>query len=175
MALSITVEDGTGLAAANSYISTTTGDGHLEELRLILGLSTDPTLTDLDCVSASQYLDAEYGGRWRGTRANDDQGLDWPRNGVVDADGYEYDNDELPTELEQATAVMAYYAQNESGGIMPNQSDPGIIKRIKKKVGPIEKDVEYQGGNPVEKYFRLAESILLAGQLIRSGSEVRRA
>lgn len=160
MAYSIVVEDGTGLSTANSYMSSTTANGHLEEWYKILGLSAAPTVGDIDCTTGTYWLDTEFVNRWKGFRLNQDQALAFPRVGIVDFDGWYVDSDEVPAKIVVAASIMAYYANTEASSIMPNQSSPGTIKREKKKAAVIEKEVEYMGGKEQEKYYRVVEDLL---------------
>lgn len=172
MTASIVVEDGTGKTDSNAYISTTTGDVVLEEIYLIMGLASAPTLNDIDCIAGTRYIDAIFGKQWRGVRSNSDQALDWPRSNVNDADGYYFDSDEIPTELEMACALYAYYAQTDGSNLIPNLTDEGGIKKESVKAGPISKSIEYSGSSSADKVYRLSETFL--SQLIDAGGTVGR-
>ena len=44
---------------------------------------------------------------WKGRKADNNQALEWPRSGMYDRNGFDIDNDEMPTALINATAEMA--------------------------------------------------------------------
>jgi len=177
MAVSMVVEDGTGLSTANSYQTEANAVTRLEELQYLMGLSSAPTdsdISDASLIAGAHYLDAVYGRRLAGIRANSDQALEFPRSSVPkDAEKeYYYDSDELPEPLLKAHALAAYYAEQDSANILPNQSGPGTIKRKSVKVGPITKDVEYIGGLSQYKKYTLIDSFM--GQLLDSASFAKR-
>ena len=57
---------------------------------------------------ATDYM-AVYGPRWKGERTSADQPLDWPRTGVF-ANGYEVDDETVPTPVANACALLALKA-----------------------------------------------------------------
>ena len=107
MALTLVKEDGTGKADANAYAdvadSDTYHDGHLYATAWT-GATADSKAAAL--VMATRLIDAEY--QFGGVRANDDQALQWPREGCRDADGEdELDSDAVPRAVAEATCEMA--------------------------------------------------------------------
>jgi len=120
---------------------------------------------------ATQYLDARFNKRWRGTRSNEDQALDWPRAWIIDTDGYSIESDEMPASLVNATCELAILA---AGGedLMPDLSNPGTVKSEMRKVGPITTKTEYMGGDSPVKRYRKVDGMLR--QLIRPLGEMQR-
>ena len=107
MALTLVKEDGTGKADANAYADVTDGDayheGHLYATAWT-GATADAKAAAL--VMATRLIDAEY--QFNGVKANDDQALQWPREGCRDADGDdELDSDAVPKAVTDATCEMA--------------------------------------------------------------------
>jgi hypothetical protein len=146
----IVVEDGTGLATAESYLSVAGADTHHA------GRSTAAEWAALTTGQkeaalrgATDWLVMVYRMAWKGTRVNAVQALDWPRNDVERADyaygrgnglttisgDYYYPSDEVPAEVEWATAYMALKAHG--GELLPEEAQ----RAKREKVGPIE--VEY--------------------------------
>jgi len=160
MAATFTVEDGTGLAAANAYVAVATAtqyaENHLDTPADWTGLSSDAQ--ELHIRNATRYLDAMFGRRWRGFRANEDQALDWPRSGAVDDSDYELDDDSLPTQLEDACCVMAFADIDDN--LFPDQTAPGDLKRVRLQVGPLVTDKTYVAGQSQTKNYRLAKALL---------------
>ena len=85
MALTLTKEDGTGKADANSYADVTDGDayheGHLYATAWT-GATADNKAASL--VMASRLIDAEF--QSNGVKASDAQALQWPRADCRDPD-----------------------------------------------------------------------------------------
>jgi len=163
MAVTLVVEDGTGLSTANSYQSEANAVSRLEEMYLLMGLTAAPsTVADEALIGGAYYLDTVYGMNLMGIRTNEDQALEFPRTDVYkDAEmEYIYDSDELPEPLLKAHAIASYYVENDSANIMPNQSSPGTIKRKKEKVSTLEEEVEYIGGQSQYKKYTLIDQYM---------------
>ena len=108
MAFVFTVEDGTGLSNATAYVSVADADDIL-----ITNIHNDAwfALSETDKEKllswASKHLDRKV--KWEGTKAVKTSALRWPRNNVVDIDGVEVEEDEIPQQLKEATAEMARF------------------------------------------------------------------
>lgn len=121
MALTIVVEDGTGLANANSYISQADADlffeGHLYATDWI---DAGQVKKDTALVHATRVLDEQW--LWFGYKRVSTQALGWPRINVRDTDsplnsGTTYPSwapspiylpeDEVPNAIIKATALTA--------------------------------------------------------------------
>lgn len=127
--MSLIVEDGSGIANANSYVS-------LENARIYassLGLDLPPDDLDAEAVLASAifYIDSQ---QFQGYRTTGVQALQWPRKGVV-ANGYPVDENVIPSSIWQAQ-VRAAVLITDGIVLTPDQFESGIVK--KEKVGPIE-------------------------------------
>lgn len=100
------VEDGTGLADANSMCSVEFADTYIESLgnpsswRLLSGAGKRDALRQ-----ASRWMTTRY--TYSGDRKRRDQQMSWPRVGVYDADGYYVPDNEVPLAVKRATAVVA--------------------------------------------------------------------
>jgi len=82
--VSLTVEDGTGLSTADSYISTADALTYHAAMGNTAWAAATEAAQEIALRRAAQYLDTEY--RFRGTRRNNTQALEWPR--VDYEDGY---------------------------------------------------------------------------------------
>lgn len=107
MAVVLVVEDGSGLANANSYVSLEEFNAH-HEVNLftsdLLAL-TDEVKTKL-VIMATRQVDVLV--RWRGEPTYPGvQALRFPRTGVVDADGIEVPDNTIPKYLKAAICEMA--------------------------------------------------------------------
>jgi len=122
----IIVEDGSGVAGANSYISEAD----------LLSYATDrgttlSTATDVLILRSMDYIEMQ---RFIGVKAKDDQSLEWPR-----ADLYKYKSNEIPAEL-----IKAQFALCVQIDIGNDPLSPGDRQTKREKVDVIE--VEYMDG-----------------------------
>lgn len=96
-------------------------------------------------VRASTWLDATYRSRFPGRRvAGRTQELEWPRTGATDVSGEEVADDENPVEIEQATYEAARRELTTPGSLAPDFTPLDGVKRVRKKVGDLEKETEYR-------------------------------
>ena len=153
--MAFVVEDGSGLVNSNSYCSVADADTYHAAYTLSAEwtAATQPAKENA-LVLATQYLDAKYGGRWLGYRANGygeedsrEQALDWPRVQAYDADGWAYDEDIVPARLVQATAEAALRIIL-GDDLLGTVTTPGGIKSESVTVGPISESKSYAGGKP---------------------------
>lgn len=165
-----TVEDGTGLAAANSYCSVAFADTyHDGQGNPSAWLSAASSTKQNALRIATEAIDLAYGNRWEGMRGSSDQALDWPRTGVTDSAGEDVDDDVIPTRVKRATALAALMViQGED--LMPEKIEAADISSESKTVGPITKSVTYQGGKPKTPVFRKLDRMLETAGLISSSS-----
>lgn len=169
--MSLIVEDGSGLATAESFLSvadcTTYNDAHLA-VAAWGSASTDAKERALR--NATQYLEATYSSRWLGIRSTAVQALSWPRY-EAELDGRILSSTALPTRLKDATAELAIKAVSET--LMPDQANPGTILSESVSVGPLSTSTTYSGGKDQATWYRLADA--LVGALTYGTDDVRRA
>lgn len=145
--MTLVVEDGTGLSTAEAYVSVADAITYLSKFSSTPAAwsSSSETAKENALREAARYLDAVYGNRWLGSRRILEQALDWPRVDIVDRDGFYVDSESIPDAIKNANAYLAAVAVSST--LLPDQSNTGVIARKKIKVGPIEKDVQYEGGS----------------------------
>ncbi|MDP6699586.1 MAG: hypothetical protein QGH25_08050, partial [Candidatus Latescibacteria bacterium] len=107
--MALTVEDGTGLAAAESYVSVAAADTYHTE-----NTDDDADWTGADTAAkeaalrqATVWLDSEF--TWKGAIKREAQALGWPRTGATDFEDRAVDEDSIPAKLEDACAHLALY------------------------------------------------------------------
>lgn len=117
MAFVFTVEDGTGLAAANSYVSVAEANDYFTG-RLYASAWTAAATTDKEkaLVLASLVIDAQV--RFNGGRLNQSQGLQWPRVNCPDPDWKENTN-----------------SSSDENGFMPSNEVPKLIRQATCEMG----------------------------------------
>ena len=151
--MTIIVEDGTGLADAETYISVSDANTY----HAARGATAWAALSESDKEAAlrraTDYMGQAYRPRWAGQRATSTQALDWPRTGVV-VDGYEVASTVVPSAVSRACAELALRASAE-------ELSPDLERGIKReRVDVIE--TEYDTASPQAKRFRAVDQLLSA-------------
>ena len=136
--MAFTVEDGTGLAAATAYISEAFADAYFVDRGNATWAAASTGDKETAIVRATDYVDKRFGLKFKGVKQSSDQGLEWPRAGAVDNDGYVFED--VPRNLEKATAEYALRALSTSP-LVPDNTNAGV-NITRKKVGPIETEQE---------------------------------
>lgn len=77
----LVVEDGTGVPGADSYVSIAEADAYASANGLPAWATATTTQKEVALRRATQYVDANY--RFRGSRLNLNQPLEWPRGDVL--------------------------------------------------------------------------------------------
>ena len=113
---------------------------------------------EADILRAQQWIDNNY--RWPGIRSTRDQVNAWPRDGAIDADGYEIVG--VPEELKMAICE-ALLVVDELGEALDRG---GMISSV--RVGPIT-ETYMNGASPGKTFPKI--DILLAN--IRAGGRGR--
>ena len=164
--MAFVVEDGTGLANANSYVSVAEADAYLSLGGYTLWSDLAESERRHALVRATRYLTQMYRLRWKGTRATANQALDWPRNFVEREDytyptlngstfigGYFYYPDNVvPQEVKDVCCELGFRAS--SGELAP---DVGRLKK-RSKVDVLE--VEYESYAKPYTVYRAIDGFL---------------
>jgi hypothetical protein len=105
------VETGAGLPTATSYCSLVFANAyHLKNKRTATAWAAlSDTQKEYRLEHATEVIDCEC--YFEGTPAHlqpDEQALQWPRYGVYDRNDIPIDGDEIPLDLQRATAELAY-------------------------------------------------------------------
>jgi hypothetical protein len=125
MALTLTLEDGTGLANANSFASVAESDLYHESVLYASAWTAATTANkEASLVMATRLLDRKT--KWAGEKKSSTQALAWPRTDVF-CDEFETPATLVPVPVKDATAELARLllvedltaevAQNELEGI----------------------------------------------------------
>ncbi len=163
--MALVVEDGTGLANAESYISEADADTYItEHLRdgntyRTAWVAASSANKEIALRQATDWLDITFAQSWQGQRVNETQALAWPRYGVVDYDGFAIDSDVVPVSIQEACAEMA--ARGVGEDLFADISSPsGAVKRKRSKVGPLETETEYAGSAEQAKAYTKAAQMI---------------
>ncbi len=146
--MALIVEDGTGLATAEAWISVADAATYLTSIGETWTVTVSEQEEDLRV--GTQELENLYACRWPGTRATDVQALSWPRIGATDCDGYAVESDSVPVLLQRASALIAAARRQLIVAGDPFQpttlSAGGTVVKSTVKLGPITESLEYGSG-----------------------------
>lgn len=142
--MSLTVEDGTGLAGADAYASIATVDAYATARGLTAWTGED-SVKEAAIREATVYLDASYS--WKGAIEVETQALSWPREGVTDKEGREVDG--LPQRVIDACCELA--VMKLSAALVTSQTSAEIAS-----VSAGSVSVSYVNGSRVREAERFA-------------------
>ncbi len=158
--MALEVEDGTGKADAESYISAADASAyHLARGNTAwAGLASDEIREQL-LRKATDYMVASYRERWDGYRVTTTQALDWPRyevpirdSAIEGAYAAFYGSDSVPVAVARACAELALRAID--GDLAPDLDVPVTSEQV----GPIS--VTYAPGARQTITFRAIDAML---------------
>ena len=145
--MALIVEDGTGLADAESYISVLDCDA----LLISWGRSTAAwvALDDADkeglLRNSTMFIDSDYSSKFSGEVLNDTQALSWPRQNAYKRNGQFIPSDSVPAEVLRACSFIAVetitsgvYADEDNGARISSESvglGSGALSEAKTYVG----------------------------------------
>jgi len=149
--MALIVEDGTIVTGANSYVSVTNARAWATARGL--------TFTGADSVVEARLVNAMdvlegMRDRWKGTKVEADQPLQWPRQDVV-IDGEDWDEVTIPPELIAAQVQLAY--DSETNELQPTGTGQEVIRE---KTDVIETEYAKRGTGTVHAQFNKAMNLL---------------
>lgn len=164
--MALTVEDGTIVSGADSYITLADADAYHAARGITLWATMSEAEREQAIRRATDYMVQAYRLRWSGTRVSSEQSLDWPRNWVERTDyayltangsqviggAFYYPSDEVPSEVQNACAELAY--RGAAGPLMADQTR----QTLREKVDVIE--VEYAPWAPTRTAYEAVEAML---------------
>lgn len=151
--MALIVETGAGIHGAESYVSVSAADAYWQSRPQNAMATTWASMETDDkegaLREATGFLDGVWGAYYRGIRAGYVQGLLWPRSGAYDGAGYPLPG--LPQEIVNATIELAGRAVSATLAVDADRG--GEVKRTRKKVGDLEKEIEYFDNATVYKQY----------------------
>lgn len=166
--MALIVEDGTGLAVADSLCSLEQATAYHAGLgnAAWANLASD-TEREVMLRRATAYMEAIYRTLWAGNRLIVTQALSWPRTlvPVKDYAGAYYASDEVPVIVANACAELALRAI--SGDLAPD------VGRLKKRVKVGEIETEYADSATGYTRYRLVDKMLEPFMGGSSGMNIR--
>lgn len=158
--MSLTVEDGTCVSGAESYVTvaevTTYWGNRTQDAINALWVAATTAVKEGACREAAAYLDAVYGPFYKGQRQGYVQGLLWPRSNAKDEAGYPLPP--IPDELKKAMCELAGRAITDR--LAPDVAHSDAVKRVRKKVGPLETETEYVDGASTRTRYSVVDGLL---------------
>jgi hypothetical protein len=160
--MAFTIEDGTGLATSNAYITAQEFVDHHTDRGV--EAASDGTFSDAavlaGIINATDYVDKRFGRRFRGDRLYSTQALEWPRTDAYTDEDYLIQG--IPAPLKKAIAEYAlitlqlarnlapipapdFGIQDPATGTVSNDSSGKILEKSE-EVGPIKESTKYADG-----------------------------
>ena len=151
--MALTIEDGTGVAGANSYVTADDLRAYADARGTVLG--TDDYSLEPLLINAMDLIES-YRTKFQGVKTDANNPLQFPRTGVF-IDGAEIDGDMIPQELKNAQCQFALDSQ--TADLMPNRlvADTGAVIEETVDVITVKYDKTAQRSKP---YFARAEAWL---------------
>jgi len=150
----IVVEDGTGVASANSFASLATADQYQSDRGRTTWASAATADRESAMIRAMSFM---WSLPWKGKLAEKEQATPWPRVYVYDDDRRLWDDAVVPTRVIYGF-LEAAYRELTAGTLLPDLDRGGAIKR--KKVDVLE--TEWFQGAPAATTFQEIEAMLSA-------------
>lgn len=173
--MAVVVEDGTGLANANSYASEADADTYTSERGIASWAALAPGDKSSALIRATDYLKAYT---WKGVRAVSTQALDWPRRYVYDGEGTLVASNVVPAALKKACIELAHRAAAGPLTVDPEYDASGRLPtKIITKVGPIDKELTYPQRGPLSGLVgrrKFPEVDVLVTEFLRTATGVYR-
>ena len=135
MAFVFTVEDGSVVAGANSYVPVAFADDYfaIDPNFLATWTALDNDEKEIFLAWSTRIVDQKV--RWRGDKTDEDSALRWPRTGVYDRDGVLIEDNEIPLQLKELVCEFVKFLQSADPTTSQEVSN---IKREKLDVLEIE-------------------------------------
>jgi hypothetical protein len=156
--MTLVVEDGTGLSNANTYASVDEFTTFMTDRGETTIAEADTDQKEIALIKSADYMMQKYRLLWKGSRAQTDQRLDWPRRGVDVPDFFDpfyrdlsniplsfqdtlfIPENEVPTSIKEGQMLIAKetFSGDQSSGTL--QDTLGRVTK-REKLGVLE--VEY--------------------------------
>lgn len=137
----IIVEDGTGVANANSYVSEAELDSYSSDRGVVIPSTS--TAKQQYLILAMDYL-SSFDYQWKGKKTVDTNPLAWPRK-EVSISGLLLADDEIPQALKNAQCLLV--VEQTAGTLLFPKPVQSVIEGLvtQKTIGPITKKFAFNG------------------------------
>lgn len=159
--MALTIEDGTGVANAESYASV----AELDVFAVARGVTLSAVEADKEVLLRAAFDHVEaLRADFKGTKANTGNTFSqWPREDVQ-IDGEDITNTTIPKELKNGQMQLAIDLQDLDGGLAPTGTGQAIKRE---KVDVIE--TEYQDGGSIAPQPVFAKAFQFLNPLLKTG------
>ena len=138
------VEDGSIVLLANSFAAVADADAYFADRNPDSAWNDLATTEKEDAlVRGTDYINTTYRLRWKGNKRAGDQALTFPRENVVDEDGWHLNETIMPPALLNATAEMALALQDPDTDPYAIDRTLSPVKSLTEKVDVIEVSTEF--------------------------------
>lgn len=148
--MAFVVENGTGVANANSYTDVAFADAYFQDRPNAIWTAATTVEKETSLIKATDYMELRFRDRWKGILSIDATTLSFPRDYLYNRKGelIDFITDGIPTDIQKATVEYALRALSADLLPDPTVAESGqAIKRTFDKVGPIETEVEFEGSS----------------------------
>ena len=158
--MALTVEDGTSVSGANSYISLADANTYMSTRTN--GTHAWDSASDDDkeqaLIEAMDFMENQYRDKMRGVQEYEGQLWAWPREYVYDLRGDEYTG--IPSRLKYAQVEFAaFYLTEGTLYLNPSTDDTGQqVKRTREEVGPLKTETEFVSGGTIATAYSVPKA-----------------
>ncbi len=162
----MTINATPGSPTANSYATLVEADAyHATRLHNAAWTGADDSIKEAALIWATRTIDDNM--FWKGVRSTEDQSLEWPRQSVVDEDGYVIGFDIVPIRVKNAQAEQAFLLIKSDPTIGVDPKSPAAIKKV--KAGSLEAEFE-SGDRPGVLNASVVSQLQIYGVFSGAGS-----
>lgn len=157
MAVTIIVEDGSGVPNANSYIDVQYALNYLEERGI--KLPTEDNMKPM-LINAMDFMESLN--RYKGKRTFPHQELQFPRSGLC-SDGEEIPSNSIPKDIKRAQAQLVADAAESGKPLLSTKQTYALKKRV---LGPLTQEFAtglgavVEGATPHPRFWSLINGYL---------------
>jgi len=153
--MALTVEDGTGITAADSYVSEAEYTTFLAATGKTLVVTTYTAEQQLRL--GGRFIDTDY--FFEGEKTAYTNGMEFPRTGLENASSQALPSTSVPQRVKDAQ-MEASYRFGANTDLAPDRASPGAIKKKKSGVGSLQTEIEYFGGNNQQPSIPVVDNLL---------------
>jgi len=153
--MALVVEDGSGVAGANTYADEVYVDAYCAGLGLAEWAAKTAEEKESAILRAMQYIESRA---WKGAKAEELYPLEWPRAAVEDRNGFAIDEDEIPENVKKALAEAAHREADSPRGLQKDLKGSPQVKRS--KAGSLETEF-FAGTEEAGARLVLIEALLV--------------
>ena len=152
--MTLIIENGSAASSsANSYYSVASTSAYLNSRGFTAWANASTVTKETSLINAMYYMEVLP---WKGQKSLSTDPLVWPRRGMLDRDGYVIYSDEIPIQIKQGQAQIAYRYYLGTPPFTDIASGDGYVTR--EKIGPVE--ISYSMGYSTSYKFPEIDALL---------------